>query len=158
MGLGKTLQAIAATEVMRKAFKINKAIIVCPTSLKYQWKNEIEKFTGNKNICVVEGNLLMRMKLYENEGYDYFIASYQVGANDYSYLNNMRADMLILDEAQRIKNWRAKTSAKIKRIKTTYAIVLTGTPVENNIEELYSLMQIVNPFLLDSLHNFLSRH
>ncbi|MEO6456517.1 MAG: DEAD/DEAH box helicase [Ginsengibacter sp.] len=158
MGLGKTLQAIVSTEVMRAAFKINKAIIVCPTSLKYQWKNEIEKFTGNKNVCVVEGNLLMRMKIYESNEYDYFIVSYQVAANDYDYLNNMQADMLILDEAQRIKNWRAKTSAKIKRIKTTYAIMLTGTPVENNIEELYSLMQIVNPYLLGSLHNFLSRY
>jgi SNF2 family DNA or RNA helicase len=158
MGLGKTLQAIVANEVMRREFKINKAIIVCPTSLKYQWKSEIEKFTNNKNICVVEGNLLTRMKMYENNEYDYFILSYQVAANDYDYLNNMQADMLILDEAQRIKNWRTKTSARIKRIKTTYAIMLTGTPVENNVEELYSLMQIVNPYLLGSKHNFLSRH
>ncbi len=158
MGLGKTLQAIFATELMRKEFKISKAIIVCPTSLKYQWRSEIEKFIGNKNICVVEGNLLARMKSYESNEPDYFIVSYQVASNDYEYLNNMQADMLILDEAQRIKNWRAKTSAKIKRIKTTYAIMLTGTPVENNIEELYSLMQIVNPYLLGSLHNFLSKH
>ncbi len=158
MGLGKTLQAIIATEVMRKEFKINKALIVCPTSLKYQWRNEIEKFTGNKNVCVVEGNLLTRMRLYENDENDYFIVSYQVAANDHQYLSNMQADMLILDEAQRIKNWRAKTSSKIKRIKTTYAIMLTGTPVENNIEELYSLMQIANPYLLGSLHNFLTRH
>ncbi|HRP54838.1 DEAD/DEAH box helicase [Agriterribacter sp.] len=158
MGLGKTLQAISATEVMRHEYKIAKAIIVCPTSLKYQWKSEIEKFTENKKICVVEGNLMMRMKLYANEAYDYFIVSYNVAANDYSYLNEMQADMLILDEAQRIKNWRAKTSAKIKRIKTPHALVLTGTPVENNIEELYSLMQIVNPYLLGSLHHFLQQH
>ncbi len=158
MGLGKTLQAIITTEVMRRECKISKAIIVCPTSLKYQWRNEIEKFTGNKNICVVEGNLLARMKAYENNEADYFIVSYQVASNDHEYLSNMQADMLILDEAQRIKNWRAKTSAKIKRIKTTHALMLTGTPVENNIEELYSLMQIVNPYLLGSLHNFLSKH
>jgi superfamily II DNA/RNA helicase len=158
MGLGKTLQAIITTEVLRKECKINKAIIVCPTSLKYQWRNEIEKFTGNKNICVVEGNLLARMKTYENNEADYFIVSYQVASNDHEYLSHMQAGMLILDEAQRIKNWRAKTSAKIKRIKTTHALMLTGTPVENNIEELYSLMQIVNPYLLGSLHHFLSKH
>ena len=70
----------------------------------------------------------------------------------------MPADVLILDEAQRIKNWKTKTSAAIKKIKTTYALVLTGTPVENKIEDLYSLMQIVNPYLLGSLHNFLSKH
>lgn len=158
MGLGKTLQSIVATEVMRKELKINKAIIVCPTSLKYQWRNEIEKFTGNKNVCVVEGNMLVRKEIYENNEYDYLVVSYQLAANDYEFLNNMQADVLILDEAQRIKNWKAKTSAKIKRIKTTYALLLTGTPVENNIEELYSLMQIVNPYLLGSLHNFLSKH
>lgn len=158
MGLGKTLQAISATEVMRREYKIAKAIVVCPTSLKYQWKSEIERFTENKKICVVEGNLMMRMKLYASEAYDYFIVSYNVAANDYDHLNEMQADMLILDEAQRIKNWRAKTSAKIKRIKTTHALVLTGTPVENNIEELYSLMQIVNPYLLGSLHHFLQQH
>ena len=158
MGLGKTLQAIVCTEVMRKELNINTTVIVCPTSLKYQWKTEIEKFTGITNICVVEGNVLARKDIYANNTYDYLIVSYQVAANDFEYLNVMQADMLILDEAQRIKNWRAKTSAKIKRIHTTYALVLTGTPVENNIEELYSLMQIVNPYLLGSLHNFLSKH
>lgn len=158
MGLGKTLQAISAAEIMRRDCKIAKTIIVCPTSLKYQWKSEIERFTENKKICVVEGNLITRMKLYASEAYDYFIVSYNVAANDYGYLNEMQADMLILDEAQRIKNWRAKTSARIKRIKTPYALVLTGTPVENNIEELYSLMQIVNPYLLGSLHHFLHQH
>ncbi|MBX3257270.1 MAG: DEAD/DEAH box helicase [Chitinophagaceae bacterium] len=158
MGLGKTLQAITANEVMHKHFHISRAIIVCPTSLKYQWKNEIIKFTGNTKICVVEGHLLNRMKQYAQQEHDYFIVSYNVAGNDYEYLNEMGADLLILDEAQRIKNWRSKVSAKIKRIKTPYAFVLTGTPVENNIEELYSLMQIVNPYLLGSLHHFLQKH
>ncbi|CAN5194087.1 DEAD/DEAH box helicase [soil metagenome] len=158
MGLGKTLQAIVSTEVLRRQFKINTAIIICPTSLKYQWKTEIEKFTGNKNVCVAEGNILARKKLYSNNTSDYVIVSYQMASNDFIYLNEMQADVLILDEAQRIKNWKTKTSAAIKRIKTTYALVLTGTPVENKIEDLYSLMQIVNPYLLGSLHNFLSRH
>lgn len=158
MGLGKTLQAIVCTEVLRKQFNINTAIIICPTSLKYQWKTEIEKFTGNTNVCVIEGNILARKKLYSSNTADYLIVSYQMASNDFDYLNNMQADVLILDEAQRIKNWKTKTSSAIKRIKTTYALVLTGTPVENKIEDLYSLMQIVNPYLLGSLHNFLSRH
>ena len=158
MGLGKTLQAIVCTEVLRKQFNINTALIICPTSLKYQWKTEIEKFTGNTNVCVVEGNIFARKKIYNNNTSDYLIVSYQMAANDFIYLNEMHADVLILDEAQRIKNWKTKTSASIKRIKTTYALVLTGTPVENKIEDLYSLMQIVNPFMLGSLHNFLSKH
>ena len=158
MGLGKTLQAIVSTEVLRKQFNISTAIIICPTSLKYQWKTEIEKFTGNKNVNVIEGNILTRKKLYSSNTADYIIVSYQMASNDFIYLNNMQADVLILDEAQRIKNWKTKTSAAIKKIKTTYALVLTGTPVENKIEDLYSLMQIVNPYMLGSLHNFLSRH
>jgi superfamily II DNA or RNA helicase len=158
MGLGKTLQAIVSTEVLRKQFSISTAIIICPTSLKYQWKTEIEKFTGNKNVNVIEGNILARKKLYDSNTADYIIVSYQMAANDFIYLNNMQADVLILDEAQRIKNWKTKTSAAIKKIKTTYALVLTGTPVENKIEDLYSLMQIVNPYMLGSLHNFLSKH
>ena len=158
MGLGKTLQAIVSTEVLRKQFNISTAIIICPTSLKYQWKTEIEKFTGNKNVTVIEGNILMRKKLYSSNTADYIIVSYQMASNDFSYLNDMQADILILDEAQRIKNWKTKTSGAIKKIKTTYALVLTGTPVENKIEDLYSLMQIVNPYMLGSLHNFLSRH
>ncbi len=158
MGLGKTLQAIVSTEVLRKQFNISSAIIICPTSLKYQWKTEIEKFTGNKNVNVIEGNILTRKKLYNVNTADYIIVSYQMAANDFIYLNNMQADVLILDEAQRIKNWKTKTSVAIKKIKTTYALVLTGTPVENKIEDLYSLMQIVNPYLLGSLHNFLSKH
>ncbi|MCW3091079.1 MAG: SNF2-related protein [Ferruginibacter sp.] len=158
MGLGKTLQAIVSTEALRREFNISTALIICPTSLKYQWKTEIEKFTGNKNVCVVEGNILARKKLYASNTADYIIVSYQMASNDFIYLDNMQADVLILDEAQRIKNWKTKTSAAIKRIKTTYAFVLTGTPVENKIEDLYSLMQIVNPFKLGSLHNFLSRH
>jgi SNF2 family DNA or RNA helicase len=158
MGLGKTLQAIVSTEVLRKQFNISTAIIICPTSLKYQWKTEIEKFTGNKNVNVIEGNILARKKLYSVNTADYIIVSYQMASNDFIELNNMQADVLILDEAQRIKNWKTKTSAAIKKIKTTYALVLTGTPVENKIEDLYSLMQIVNPYMLGSLHNFLSRH
>jgi SNF2 family DNA or RNA helicase len=158
MGLGKTLQSIVATEVLSKHFGVNTTLIICPTSLKYQWKTEIEKFTGNTNVCVVEGNILARKKIYENNSASYLIVSYQMAANDAIYLNDMNADMMILDEAQRIKNWRTKTSAAIKRIKTTYALVLTGTPVENKIEDLYSLMQIVNPFMLGSLHHFLSQH
>lgn len=158
MGLGKTLQAIVSTEVLRKQFNISTAIIICPTSLKYQWKTEIEKFTGNKNVNVIEGNILTRKKLYDSNTADYIIVSYQMASNDFIHLNNMQADVLILDEAQRIKNWKTKTSIAIKKIKTTYALVLTGTPVENKIEDLYSLMQIVNPYLLGSLHNFLSKH
>jgi len=157
MGLGKTVQAIAWAMVMYKHFYTEKALIICPTSLKYQWKAEIEKFTGIKAV-VIEGNALARKVLYENDESYFKIVSYHMAGNDWDVINHTNPDIVILDEAQRIKNWKTKISQNIKRIKPPYALVLTGTPLENNIEELYSLVQYINPFILGSLHQFLSTH
>ena len=157
MGLGKTIQAIAAAEFYKKYYKIGRVIIVCPTSLKYQWKSEIEKFT-NSTAHVIEGGILKRKKQYkENEDF-YQILGYRMAANDLKYLNQMEPDLIILDEAQRIKNWKTKTSIAIKKIKSPYAIVLTGTPIENRLEELYSIMQFINQFKLGPLYRFLDHH
>ncbi len=159
MGLGKTLQAIAWAMLMRKETNTEKAVIVCPTSLKYQWKSEIEKFTdGKATVTVVEGNLTARMRLYETDESFFKIVSYHVAGSDWKYINEMQPDIIILDEAQRIKNWRTKTSFNIKQLQSPYALVLTGTPLENKIEELYSIVQFVNPLLLGSLYKFLSAH
>ncbi len=157
MGLGKTVQAIAAAEFYKKYYNIGRVIIVCPTSLKYQWKSEIEKFTKSK-AHVVEGGILQRQRQYkENEDF-YQILGYRMAANDIKYLNQIEPDLVILDEAQRIKNWKAKTSIAIKKIKSPYAIVLTGTPIENRLEELYSIMQFINQFKLGPLYRFLDHH
>jgi len=157
MGLGKTVQAIAAAEFYKKYYKIGRVIIVCPTSLKYQWKSEIEKFTKS-TAHVVEGGILKRKKQYQENKDFYQILGYRMAANDLKYLNQMEPDLVILDEAQRIKNWKAKTSIAIKKIKSPYAIVLTGTPIENRLEELYSIMQFINQFKLGPLYRFLDHH
>ncbi|MHB1920869.1 MAG: DEAD/DEAH box helicase [Chitinophagaceae bacterium] len=157
MGLGKTLQAIGWSMLMQKQFNTRRALIICPTSLKYQWKTEIEKFTGLP-VTVIEGNVLTRRALYEKDENYFQIVSYHMAGNDWEEINRMEPDLVILDEAQRIKNWKTKISQNIKRIRSSYALVLTGTPIENNIEELYSLVQFINPFLLGSLHHFLGRH
>lgn len=158
MGLGKTVQAIAWAMAMQKHCASRKTVIICPTSLKYQWKTEIEKFTGSDSVTVVEGNVLTRKAIYQNAETYFTIISYHVAGNDWEYINQARPDLVILDEAQRIKNWRAKISHNIKRIRSQYALVLTGTPLENNIEELYSIVQYINPFVLGSLHHFLTKH
>ncbi|MDR3716562.1 MAG: DEAD/DEAH box helicase [Puia sp.] len=157
MGLGKTLQAIAWSTLMHRQWKTQKAVIICPTSLKYQWKAEIQKFTGS-TVTVIEGNYLTRMSLYEKDESYFKIVSYHMAGNDWNLINKMQPDIVILDEAQRIKNWKAKISQNIKRIRSPYALVLTGTPLENNIEELYSLVQYIDPFQLGSLHHFLTKH
>lgn len=157
MGLGKTIQAISYAELMDQYFGIERIWIVCPTSLKYQWQSEIEKFTKS-TVKVVEGNLLNRLRIYKEDKSTYKIVTYNVISNDWMYINEQQPDLIILDEAQRIKNWKTKISQNVKRLQSNYALVLTGTPLENNLEELYSLVQFVNPFLLGSLYNFLSKH
>lgn len=157
MGLGKTIQAIGAAEMMKKEKLISKALIVCPTSLKYQWKSEIEKFTNETAIAVVEGNLLKREACYKNDDF-YKIISYNVVKNDLPSINTAAFDMVILDEAQRIKNWKTNVAQNVKKIKSDYAIVLTSTPLENKIEELYSIVQFVDGFKLGPLYHFLESH
>lgn len=156
MGLGKTIQAIAVAEIYAKYFHINHVLIISPTSLKYQWKNEIEKFTERK-VKVIEGPLNKRKFQYTSDEF-YKIASYGVALNDLDYLNDADFDLIILDEAQRIKNWQTKTARNLKKLYTPYAIVLTGTPLENKLEELYSIVEFINPFRLGALFRFLDYH
>ncbi|WP_114751344.1 DEAD/DEAH box helicase [Pleomorphovibrio marinus] len=157
MGLGKTLQAIAASEVLKKEFGIQKVLIVCPTSLKYQWKSEIEKFTDS-TVHVIEGLKLKRDPQYADDNMFYKIVGHHTVGNDLDVINATEFDLIILDEAQRIKNWKAKISQNIKKLESEYAIVLTGTPLENKLEELYSVVQFINPFRLGALYRFLHDH
>lgn len=157
MGLGKTLQAIATSEVFKNEFGIQKVLIVCPTSLKYQWKSEIEKFTDS-TVHVIEGLKHKRGDQYADAGIFYKIVGHHTVGNDLDTINKNEFDLIILDEAQRIKNWKAKISQNIKKLKSEYAIVLTGTPIENKLEELYSVIQVINPFRLGALYRFLNNH
>lgn len=157
MGLGKTIQAISMAQLMHENFNVEKVLIICPTSLKYQWLSEIEKFT-TASAKVIEGNYLDRRHLYKETGHLYKIASYHMAINDLELINNYQPDLIILDEAQRIKNWQTKISQTIKKLRSKYALVLTGTPLENKLQELYSLVQFVNPLQLGSLYNFISQY
>ncbi|HRC32584.1 MAG TPA: DEAD/DEAH box helicase, partial [Bacteroidia bacterium] len=157
MGLGKTLQAIATAEVMKNLSGIKTVLVICPTSLKYQWKSEIEKFT-NSTITIVEGNLLQRELIYKNDTSFYKIVSYNAAIRDVAFINKMQFDLLILDEAQRIKNWQTVTAKSIKNIQTKYCVVLTGTPLENKLEELYSIIQMIDPLKLGAMFRFVYQH
>ncbi|HET7117690.1 MAG TPA: SNF2-related protein, partial [Hanamia sp.] len=157
MGLGKTIQAIAVAQLLHEHRQIQKVLIISPTSLKYQWQSEIEKFTTAKT-TVIEGNYLKRQKLYKEEGSLYKIASYNMAVNDRELIDEFQPDLIILDEAQRIKNWQTKVSQSIKKLQSKYALVLTGTPLENKLTELYSLVQFIDPLQLGSLYNFISAY
>lgn len=152
MGLGKTVQAIAAAALLKELRDIQKAVIICPASLKHQWAREIRRFTS-LSVTVVEGTLLERRKLYREPTF-FKIINYELVRHDQDELFKLRPDLLILDEAQRIKNWRAKTAQMVKALPSRYAFVLTGTPLENRIDELYSIFQFLDPRILGPLWHF----
>ncbi|MEA1886841.1 MAG: DEAD/DEAH box helicase [Bacteroidota bacterium] len=156
MGLGKTIQAIAATELFVAYFQVRRVLIICPTSLKYQWKREIEKFADRDSI-IVEGPIHERKDMY-NDASLYKIISYGICRNDLDMINAMDPDLVIIDEAQRIKNWKTKTAQAVKKIKSEYAIVLTGTPLENKIDELHSIVEFIDMYKLGPLFRFLNNH
>jgi SNF2 family DNA or RNA helicase len=156
MGLGKTIEAIAAVEIFSRYFDVNKVLIICPTSLKYQWKNEIGKFSG-RNACIVEGLIHIRKSLYKQNDF-YKIISYGVVRSDIDLINEWEADLVIVDEAQRIKNWKTQTAKYVKRITSGFTIVMTGTPLENRIEELHSIVEYIDRYKLGPLFRFLDNH
>ncbi|GFH98944.1 DEAD/DEAH box helicase [uncultured Phocaeicola sp.] len=155
MGLGKTVQAIGTAELMKRKNLIASVLIVCPTSLKYQWKREIERFTGS-TVVVVEGNHLARKKLYTSECF-YKIVSYNAMSNDIKLLQTLHTDFLIMDEVQRLKNWKTQISRSARHIESEYAVVLSGTPLENKLEELYSVMQFVDQYCLGPYYQFIDQ-
>ncbi|MBU0569338.1 DEAD/DEAH box helicase, partial [Patescibacteria group bacterium] len=156
MGLGKTIQAIGAAEILARELGITSVLIICPTSLKYQWKNEIEKFSS-RSALVIEGRPDERKLQYQNRAF-FKIISYNVVLNDLQAIQTSGFDLVILDEAQRIKNWKTKTALYVKQITSPYALVLTGTPLENRLEELHSIVEFVDRYRLGPLFRFLANH
>lgn len=156
MGLGKTVQAIAAAEILAQEFGIQKALIICPVSLKHQWKNEIEKFC-NRSVSVIEGLSHIRRDLYQSDTF-FKIINYDVVHRDLDLIARLSPDLVILDEAQRIKNWKTRLAQSVKQIKSPYCLVLTGTPLENRLEELYSIVEFVDRYRLGPMFRFLERH
>jgi len=156
MGLGKTLQAIAATEIMADCFGIEKALIICPTSLKHQWEKEIQRFS-RRSVQVAQGLLDKRQLLYKQESF-FKIINYDVVHRDIRAIEEWKPDMIILDEAQRIKNWRTRLARSVKKLHSPYAIVLTGTPLENRLEELHSIVGFIDKHHLWPLFRFRHMH
>ena len=156
MGLGKTVQALAATEMLRRRRGIQKVLVVAPASVKYQWKTEIEKFT-DLPAQVIEGLLPRRRALYASPAF-FNLSSYELVLKDVRYMHELAPDLIILDEAQRIRNWTTATARTIKQLKSRYAFVLTGTPLENKLEELFSVVEFIDGRRLGPAFRFLHEH
>ncbi len=156
MGLGKTIQALAAVEIMARLFGVERVLVVCPTSLKHQWEREIARFTDRKT-TVVGGLRARREQHYASAGF-FAITNYDTIHSDLDLIGRWSPDLVILDEAQRIKNWNTRTARHVKRIASPYAIVLTGTPLENRLEELVSIVEFVDRHRLGPTFRFLAEH
>jgi superfamily II DNA or RNA helicase len=156
MGLGKTIQAIAAAEIMARLLGVERVLVVCPTSLKHQWSREIAQFSG-RSARVIEGLSPTRLAAFREE--DFFkITNYDTVHADLDSIRRWAPDLVILDEAQRIKNWATRAARSVKQIPSAYAIVLTGTPLENRLEELVSIVDFIDPFRLGPTYRFLDAH
>jgi SNF2 family DNA or RNA helicase len=156
MGLGKTAQTLAAVEILARERGVERVLVVAPASVKYQWEGEIRKFTG-RPVQVIDGPTKARRALYGQPTF-YRLVNYEVVLRDLEALNAWQPDLIVLDEAQRIKNWESKISRAVKKLRSRYAIVLTGTPLENKLEELYSIVQFVDDRRLGPAFQFLHDH
>jgi SNF2 family DNA or RNA helicase len=156
MGLGKTVQALAAAEMLRRRCGIARVLVIAPASVKYQWKTEIEKFTDH-SAQIIDGSLLHRRELYAAPKF-FNLTSYELALKDVRYMQELAPDLIILDEAQRIRNWTTATARTIKQLKSRYAFVLTGTPIENKLEELFSVVEFVDGRRLGPAFRFLHEH
>ena len=152
MGLGKTVQAIGAAELLRKAGLVSSVLIICPTSLKYQWQKEIERFTDSSSI-VIEGDPAKRSQMYVSDAF-YKIVSYHAMNRDVRLKGEMFAECVIMDEVQRLKNWNTQIARSARHIHSDYSVVLSGTPLENKLEDLYSVMQLVDQYCLGPYYKF----
>jgi hypothetical protein len=127
MGLGKTAQAIGAACLLAERRGLRGALVVCPASVKYQWEREVRRFC-DRSAVVIEGGRRERERLYDSDVF-FKIVNYEAVVRDKHLLADREFDLVVLDEAQRIKNWKTKTAQVVKRLRKRYARVLTGTPL-----------------------------
>lgn len=172
MGCGKTPTTIHAVESVRPEWGLDShGIVVVPSSLKYQWRREVEKFTSGVPVILIEGTPQQRRAQYDlaktladTKMAGYIITSYELFVRDYKKEIKPRGigrDFLILDEATAIKNYDSKRSKTIKQFRQDFSmrVALTGTPVENGrAEELFSIMEFVEPRLLGRFWDFDKRY
>lgn len=151
MGLGKTIQAIS---VLSEVPAGEKSIIICPKTLIYNWAEEFKKFKLDKAFVIYEGNKQERMDILNKVNYDILIASYSIIQHDIEELRDMVFYYVVLDEAQHIKNVTALRTKAIKKLKSRHRVALTGTPLENDISEIWSLFDFLLPNYLMSRQKF----
>ncbi|MEO8972528.1 MAG: DEAD/DEAH box helicase [Ktedonobacteraceae bacterium] len=153
MGLGKTIQLI--TLLLHKDIK-SPCLIVCPMSIVGNWHRELQRFAPSLSVMIHHGAERLTGPAFEEEvsKHDVVITTYALALRDKEHLSHIDWEYLVIDEAQNIKNEAAKQTQAIKGIKAVHKIALTGTPVENRLSELWSIMEFLNPGYLGSGTDF----
>ncbi|MEN9344400.1 MAG: hypothetical protein RLZZ453_1187 [Chlamydiota bacterium] len=156
MGLGKTLQAIVAITQFKSK---NCTLIVCPTSLLYNWKEELGRFHPKLKVMVIDGAPQQRKKMIEQSGsYDVLITSYTLLQKDVEHYRAYTFGYVILDEAQHIKNRGTRNAKSVKLVHAEHRLILSGTPIENSLDELWSLFDFLMPGFLGTYERFLEKY
>ena len=158
-GTGKTVLTIAAIEDLFDSGQITEpGFIVCLSTLKFQWKREIEKFSDDSKVLVIDGTPAQRAEQYASApDYDYVIVNYEQVVNEWEQVSRLPRGFLVVDEASFIKGFKSKRSRAVKRLAqdVTYRYALTGTPVENGRpEEFFSIMEFVDPTVFGGFRIF----
>ena len=153
MGLGKTLQTISYLLSEKEVHQQIQVLIVAPASLTYNWQQEIKKFAPNLKTLVVSGNKEEREALL-SEDVDIWITSYASLRQDIESYRARAIEYLILDEAQMVKNSSTKTAQALRSLKVSHRFALSGTPIENNLEELWALFQMIMPGFFPSKQKY----
>jgi SNF2 family DNA or RNA helicase len=160
MGLGKTLQTITLLlDVKGQSKKLPPALVVCPTSVVGNWRHEIQRFAPGLKIYTHQGTERLSGKAFVKQlkGADVVLTSYPLLARDRETLETVEWSTVILDEAQNIKNSTTKQAQAARALKCEHRIALTGTPVENRLTELWSILHFLNPGYLGSEKSFRQR-
>ncbi len=131
-------------------------MVICPASLKSQWRSEIERFSG-RSAQLILGSSAERPSLYKADVF-FTISNYEQVCRDLTAIEDVPWDLIILDEGQRIKNWESRTSQVIRSLPSRYALVLSGTPLENRLEELFTVARFVDEERLGPAYQFFHRH
>ena len=157
MGLGKTTQAIAICHALLASGQIKRALLIVPSPLKAQWLREWQAVTSQP-LTLVEGSPKERKRLYERTKSGALAIGYEQLLRDLAEVQSFGAELVVLDEAQRIKNWATKSAAYVKSLAPAYRLVLTGTPMENRFDELASIMDFVDDIALEPKWRLLPFH
>lgn len=149
MGLGKTIQVLAYLLSEKERGKEMRTLIVCPASLIYNWRKEIQRFTPDLTCTVIAGTQSVRQSLIENSmDSDVYVTSYDLLKRDIALYEGIHFANEIIDEAQFIKNQHTQAAQSVRVISADFRMALTGTPIENHLGELWSIMDYLMPGFL----------